>query len=68
MPRETVTEPGFYNGVFLTPGASYEATEAAPKLERMKKEELLALAAARGVDIDSAKTNAEIIAAIEGSV
>jgi len=71
MTIETVTEPGFYNGVFLKPGAAYETdmTEtAAPKLDRLKKDELIALAKDRGIEIDPSKTNAEIIAAIEAAV
>lgn len=69
MARETVTEAGFYKGVFLKPGASYDFDDAgdAPKLDRMKKDELVAFAKAKGIEVDAAKTNAEIIATIEGA-
>jgi len=69
MTRKTVTEAGFYNGVFLKPGATYELNNRAAetRLDRLKKDELLSLAKERGIDIDSSKTNAEIIAEIEAA-
>lgn len=69
MAKETVTEAGFYNGVFLKPGASYDVDDVgdAPKLDRMKKDELLAFAKTKGIEVDPSKTNAEIIAVIESA-
>ncbi len=71
MTREIVTEAGFYNGRFLKPGASYETADGereAPRLDRMKKEDLLVFAKERSIEVDSSKTSAEIIAAIEAAV
>lgn len=70
MTMKTVTEAGFYGGKFLKPGQTYEADSVETedkKLDRMNKEELLAEAKARGVEVDPAKTKAEIIAAIEAA-
>ncbi|MBN9052492.1 MAG: hypothetical protein J0H80_01665 [Rhizobiales bacterium] len=67
MTRKTVAEAGFYNGVFLKPGATFELNEGAAelKLDRLKKDDLLSLAKEKGIDVEPSSTNAEIIAAIE---
>ncbi|MEV4609768.1 hypothetical protein MRBLMR1_004867 [Neorhizobium sp. LMR1-1-1.1] len=68
MPLKTVTEAGFYGGKFLKPGQTYGSDEVEEKkLDRMNKDELLAEATARNVEVDPSKTKAEIIFAIEAA-
>jgi hypothetical protein len=72
MTTKIVTEPGFYNGRFLKPGMSYAASEAdaatsdvtPDDLTVMTKDQLLAEAERRGIDVDRSMTKAEIIAAL----
>lgn len=69
MGSKLVTEPGFYNGRFLKPGASYEDGAASPDLvasdlEAKSKDELLAEAASRGLTVKPSDTKAEIISAL----
>jgi len=47
--------------------ASSETAPGGEVSEKMTKEELLAIAAERGVEIDPAKTKAEIVAAINAA-
>lgn len=74
MASKLVTEAGYYNGKFLKAGMSYsedgvsEGGKDVPhevKLSSLNKEELIAEAKARGIEVDAANTKAEIIAAIE---
>lgn len=72
MARKLVTEAGYYDGQFLKPGQHYgtddDEKEGSDEVsEKMTKEELLAIAAERGVEIDPAKTKAEIVAAINAA-
>lgn len=72
MARKLVTEAGYYDGQFLKPGQHYgsddDATTGSGEVsEKLTKEELLAIAAERGIEIDSGKTKAEIVAAINGA-
>ncbi|MFC5760528.1 Rho termination factor N-terminal domain-containing protein [Rhizobium sp. GCM10022189] len=68
MTRRLVTEAGFYNGEFLKPGQHYEGNddeaEHAEVTDRLTKDELLAIAADRGVEANADMTKAEIVAAI----
>lgn len=77
MTSKTVTEPGYYNGKFLKAGMSYDdngvehgdADDQSVDLGKLTKDELIAEAQKRGIEVDTSKTKAEIIAAIEaGSV
>ncbi|UFW80018.1 Rho termination factor N-terminal domain-containing protein [Rhizobium sp. SU303] len=69
MTQHQVTEAGFYNGKFLKPGQHYESdgieTDTTEVSDRLTKDELLAIAADRGVEVNASMTKAEIIAAIE---
>ena len=69
MARKLVTEAGYYDGQFLKPGQHYgsddDAKEGSDEVsDKLTKEELLAIAAERDIEIDAAKTKAEIVAAI----
>jgi hypothetical protein len=72
MTTKIVTEPGFYNGRFLKPGMSYATSEAKAEpedtppgeLAAMNKDQLLAEAERRGIDVDRNNTKAEIVAAL----
>lgn len=78
MTAKLVTEAGYYNGKFLKAGMSYDpdgvsegGAEVPQKVDlgSMTKEELISEAKSRGIEVDSSKTKAEIIATIEaGSV
>jgi hypothetical protein len=70
MTAKLVTEAGYYNGKFLSPGMSYvdgEAadTVAAADLSSLNKDDLIAEAKRLGVDVNPSQTKAEIIAAIQ---
>ena len=74
-----VTEPGFYNGRFLKAGQFADAekevvatgvgepaaTNAPVELSAMSKDELVAEAEKRGVEVKAGDTKAEIIKALE---
>lgn len=68
MAKHLVTEAGFYNGAFLKPGQHYDADEVEPTAvevsDRLTKDELLAIAAGRGIEVNAGMTKAEIVAAI----
>lgn len=65
MTRQLVTEAGFYGGQFLKPGQHCDDGEAGESVsEKLPKEELLSIAATRGLEIDASKTKAEIVATI----
>lgn len=73
MSTKMVTEPGYYNGKFLKPGMSYVEGQGkdggdddAVDLASMTKDQLLAEADRRGVDVDRNKTKAEILAVLSG--
>ncbi|WP_375261850.1 hypothetical protein [Palleronia sp.] len=73
----TVTKPGFYDGVFRKAGqhASDEAIAAASAdagaekldLDKMSKDELIAEAERRGVEISSGATKAQIVEALNAA-
>ncbi|MCO5734123.1 hypothetical protein [Rhizobium sp. SSA_523] len=71
MSTKMVTEPGYYNGKFLKPGMSYVegqgkgAGDDAVDLASMTKDQLLAEAERRGIDVDRSKTKAEILAVLD---
>lgn len=76
MTSKVVTEAGFYNGKFLKAGMSYDdegvsegGTDVPHKVDlgSLTKDELIAEAKARGVEVDASKTKAEIIAAIDAA-
>ena len=68
MSQRLVTEAGFYNGEFLKPGQHYEddggETASTVVSESLTKDELLAIAADRGVEANASMTKAEIVAVI----
>lgn len=75
MASKIATEPGYYNGKFLKAGMSYD-DQAAPEqasversvetdLDSMTKDELIAEAQRRGVEVKSSDTKAEILAALK---
>ena len=74
-----VTEPGFYNGKFLKggqfsepqvedvrTGISVDASDAGsvPDLDKMTKDELVAEAERRGIEVKTSDTKAEIAAVL----
>ncbi|KKX24318.1 SAP domain-containing protein [Rhizobium sp. LC145] len=73
MTSKIATEAGYYNGKFLKAGMSYPAEASGrdgdvPRdidLSSMTKDELIAEAKSRGIEVDASKTKAEITAAIE---
>ena len=68
MALKTVTEAGFYAGRFLKPGQAYEDESAGiGDLDKLTKDELIALASEQGVEVKSSATKAEIILAIEAN-
>ncbi|MBB2841459.1 UNVERIFIED_ORG: hypothetical protein GGE64_005242 [Rhizobium etli] len=68
MTQRLVTEAGFYNGQFLKPGQHYDGDESdaanSTVSESLTKDELLAIAADRKVDVNASMTKAEIAAVI----
>lgn len=65
MVARRVTEPGYYSGRFLKAGQSYEDESPAEiDLEKLTKDELVALAAERSIEVKSGDTKAEIIKAL----
>ena len=72
MTRKLVTEAGYYDGQFLKPGQHYgsddDAKEGSDEVsDKLTKDELLAIAAERGIEVDPARTKAEIVAAIKAA-
>ena len=68
MTARIVTAAGFYDGKFLKPGSRSNGVEQGlPALAAMTKDELLALAETRGLQVRSSDTKAEIIEALEGA-
>lgn len=70
MTSKLVTEAGYYNGKYLKAGMSYPSdgeNEGSEKVDlgSMTKDQLIAEAKARSIEVDATKTKAEIIAAIE---
>ncbi|MCW4114747.1 hypothetical protein NPA31_007195 [Aurantimonas sp. MSK8Z-1] len=74
---EMVTEPGFYDGKFRKSGQRHSGPasddiatspdEGARALDAMTKDELVAEAAARGVEVKSSDTKADIFAALKAA-
>ena len=73
-----VTEPGFYDGKFRQAGQFYNGPQSddilagagggeTVDLDKMTKDELLAEAERRGVEVKPSDTKAEIIKALEGA-
>ncbi|MBO9125464.1 MULTISPECIES: hypothetical protein [unclassified Rhizobium] len=66
-----VTEAGYYNGKFLKAGMTmpeipdHAADDAVVNLASLNKDDLVAEAKKRTIEVDPSKTKAEIIAAIE---
>ena len=61
-----VTEAGFYDGKFLKAGQSHDGPAPEADLDGMTKDELLAEAERRGIEIASGSTKAEILTALKG--
>ncbi|MBP1852124.1 hypothetical protein [Rhizobium halophytocola] len=69
MVVKMVTEAGYYGGKFLKAGMSYDtgAEDGAADLSSMTKDELVVEAERRGVDIEGARTKADIIAVLQAA-
>lgn len=64
MAPKIVTEAGFYAGKFLKPGQSYEEDEVNHEevdLDKLSKDELMAEAARRKIEVPSGSTKADIV-------
>ncbi|MCK5934487.1 MAG: hypothetical protein KAG89_20230 [Fulvimarina manganoxydans] len=67
MGKVVLTEPRMHEGRLLRPGQSIETSDhepAARDLDQMTKDELIAEAERRGVEVQSSDTKAEIMAAL----
>ena len=69
MAKVIVAEAGFYAGQYLSAGQSYDDgvddVDAVEVSDKLTKDELLAIAAERGVQVDASNTKAEIIDALK---
>lgn len=62
---ELVTIPGFYGGRFRQGGQTVAMSEDAPDLSEMTKDQLLAEAARRGVEVKAGATKADLLSALQ---
>ncbi|SMD10045.1 hypothetical protein SAMN06297251_12729 [Fulvimarina manganoxydans] len=71
MGKVVLTEPRIHEGRLLRPGQSIETSDHEPvvrDLDEMTKDELIAEAARRGVEVKSSDTKAEIMAALTAAL
>ncbi len=78
MAKQTVTEPGYYGGRYLTAGEAYDderlerdgegassGVADGPGYDKLTRVELDALAHERGLDVGQARTKDDVISALK---